>query len=648
MLKKIIKIISKDCDVERKKDVKYKNQDLFEAALKEGLFDPSWYAAKIGKIFETKHDAFDDYLYRSRFSTISPSPRFDNESYIRTYPDVYLTGMSPLRHYLLHGRSEGRRISSEQERWIPKNTIEASSELSPKAEDLKIAIVLHIYYADFIKKFSKAISKLPVTVDIMCSAVGKKTQKKALSVFSGLENVREVQCVCVKNHGRNFGPLLVEFSQKLLKYDVFCHLHSKKSLFSGRENTQWADYLVEYLLLNEKVVINVLNAFAENEEYGISYPVPFAFLPGWVNHVLKNKENMKELSERFSFSIPSEFLAYPVGGMFWARPAALEPLLSAEFAYADFPEEPIPNDGTILHGIERSLGLMAVAGNYKQLFYAPDGDYFTEDDAFILFHYQKETLTNLQNVLLATQNISFDLFDTLISRECYVPDYAKLQLGQLLHEKGIVSSAQEYVALRNTAEFEIRRQQQFRGDVTIYDIYARIGELLGVSPDEAKTLAELEFDLDFNMIVPKDEMIDIFNELIDNKKNVFVVSDTYYTVDQIIMMLRKAGGICDCRFYISSQEKMRKDTGQLWKAIIKEKPYFASQNACIHVGDNVVSDCQMPGDLGIRTFHILSPVDKCRMMGMTSLLQRLSPDDEKSILKWGFLVSKIGRNPFVN
>jgi lipopolysaccharide biosynthesis protein len=39
--------------------------------------------------------------------------------------------------------------------------------------------------------------------------------------------------------------------------------------------------------------------------------------------------------------------------MFFARPAAIKPLLAANFAFEDFPVEPLPIDGTILHAIER-------------------------------------------------------------------------------------------------------------------------------------------------------------------------------------------------------------------------------------------------------------------------------------------------------
>ena len=39
--------------------------------------------------------------------------------------------------------------------------------------------------------------------------------------------------------------------------------------------------------------------------------------------------------------------------MFWARPDALEPIFNLKLDEKYFPEEPLPNNGTIAHAIER-------------------------------------------------------------------------------------------------------------------------------------------------------------------------------------------------------------------------------------------------------------------------------------------------------
>jgi lipopolysaccharide biosynthesis protein len=55
---------------------------------------------------------------------------------------------------------------------------------------------------------------------------------------------------------------------------------------------------------------------------------------------------------------------FPNGTMFWARPAALEPLFALNLAADDYPAEPLPKDGTLLHALERLLPFAAEKAGY--------------------------------------------------------------------------------------------------------------------------------------------------------------------------------------------------------------------------------------------------------------------------------------------
>ena len=50
--------------------------------------------------------------------------------------------------------------------------------------------------------------------------------------------------------------------------------------------------------------------------------------------------------------------------MFWARPAALEPLWGLGIGLDDLPMEPVAYDGTILHAIERMLPSVCEASGF--------------------------------------------------------------------------------------------------------------------------------------------------------------------------------------------------------------------------------------------------------------------------------------------
>ena len=60
-----------------------------------------------------------------------------------------------------------------------------------------------------------------------------------------------------------------------------------------------------------------------------------------------------------------EHFQLPVGTMFWARVEALRPLIEHGFDWADYPAEPLPYDGSLLHALERLFPLVAEAHGFR-------------------------------------------------------------------------------------------------------------------------------------------------------------------------------------------------------------------------------------------------------------------------------------------
>lgn len=620
-------------------------QKLTDEAVARGLFDLDWYSETYGKSFKNAYEGFADYLEKSRFSPVNPSNMFDSESYHRMHNDVYHAQISPLFHYLISGNQEGRPYNAQVPKWQPQTIIETQPRLLPKAKSLKIAICLHIFYEDYIEKFAAALKNFPIKVDLFITLGDAKHESKALETFRKLRTVGKVQIRCVPNRGRNFGPLLVEYAEELNSYDLFCHLHSKKSLYSGREQTQWSDYLTEYLLRDPHVVSRLLNAFVEDEELGLYYPTTFWMMPSWVNHVTMNKSFMKPWQQKLDMDVCDGFLSYPAGGMFWARPEALKGILDNKYSYEDFPLEPLPNDGSMLHALERIIGSLVEHNKYKQFFYSPSVNKFTTDSSYITYNYHNN-IENIQAHLRNFSTVSFDVFDTLVRRKYTVADYAKLLLGKELVSTNLVASAQNFVDLRNNSEFELRKRSSFRGDVRLTEIYSEIAVHLKLSEEEAQRLMRREFELDLDMISAKDEMVDLFNSLGSHGHVLWVISDTYYSREQVGLMLRKAGVTGAYRLLVSSEEQKRKDNGTMWQ-MVKTDLEGHGVRSYVHVGDNVVADCQVPGDLGLATVHILHPMDKWLALGFPKIGDNPASMDEMQIKKWGKLVSCVGRIPFI-
>lgn len=611
----------------------------FKIATREGLFDLTWYQAHYGS-FTHPLRAFEDYLHKSRFSNINPSALFDTETYLRANIDIYHNGISPLLHYMYHGRYEGRVSSKALSRWDP------TDELLPKESSTwrnqKIAICLHIYYADFIAKFASGLESFPTNVDVFVAVSSEQIARETKQQFSKIKTVNKLEVVVSPNRGRNFGPLLVEFGKALLDYDLMCHLHSKKSLYSGREQTQWFDYLNQFLFKDKHSVKSILRLFDQHADFGMYYPSSFWMMPSWVNHWTCNKQHAEGFVKDWGIDISRDFVNYPVGGMFWARPKALEPLLSKSYRYEDFPEEPLPNDGSWLHALERAIGLLVEKRNYKQFFYYPPAGKFTTDKSQIFAQYHKAP-SQLFSELGQFGVVSFDIFDTVLRREFVQPDFAKYKLGKLLTSKGLFSDPNEFVAKRNSAEYEVRKANSFQGDVCITQVYKELGKQMQWDEASANEYMQLEFEYDLAMVKPKDEMVSIVNGLSDKGCEIWFVTDIYYTRAQVDQMLRKIGISIPYQLFVSSHLGLRKDAGTMWK-FIKQK-LESLKKTHVHVGDNVRSDAQICGDFGLQNMHILHPVDKWQAAGFEPV-ELSGPIEEKTILKWGRLVGNLGRYPY--
>lgn len=617
-------------------------QQLLRDAKHHGLFDYKWYCDVQKRAFESEQHAFSDYLHKSTFSSVSPSPSFSNLAYQKQNLDVYHTNMSPLAHYLSVGHSEGRNVQTYTPSWTPTSEIQITPDIE-RLKTLKVAVCLHIFYEDFIDYYAKCLRDFPTSVDLFISVSDKSYQSKIEQQLGTLNSVRNLEVVEVPNRGRNFGPMLVEFGRSLLDYDLFCHLHSKKSLYSGRPQTQWADYLGEFLLNDHYVLSKMMTHMLDDEQCGVYYPTSFSMMPDWVNHWLKNKPYKGEFYGAWDLQDHSEFISYPVGGMFWAKPAAIKQLLDKEHQYTDFPEEPLPNDGSPLHALERCVGLLAERNGYSQLFYHPELATFTQDKSYVFANYvcSKEQLVHKVQPF---EIISFDVFDTLVRRSHYAPDYAKLRLGKQLVSDGLFESAHQFVELRNQAEYQVRVDKKFQGDVSIFETYQKLAATQGWDDEQAKQFAELEFAYDLEMIESKDEVVDVLNHLIVLGKQVYIISDTYYTEYQIVLMLRKAGVTNGYKLFVSSEMGLRKDNGTMWahvNELLKNKAQF------VHIGDNAVADAQLPGDFGLANLHILNPIDKWQAAGWTNPFANGNDLNEQQILKWGPLISQFGRYPFL-
>ena len=121
---------------------------------------------------------------------------------------------------------------------------------------------------------------------------------------------------------------------------------------------------MENLLGHKHPMMDIILAkMASDPSIGMVYPDDPNIL-GWS----KNHDLGMKLAARLGMRSPSatEF-SFPVGTMFWSRGSAIRRLFEMGLEWKDYPPEPIPTDGTILHALERLLPFLVEDSGYRCL-----------------------------------------------------------------------------------------------------------------------------------------------------------------------------------------------------------------------------------------------------------------------------------------
>jgi predicted HAD superfamily hydrolase len=200
--------------------------------------------------------------------------------------------------------------------------------------------------------------------------------------------------------------------------------------------------------------------------------------------------------------------------------------------------------------------------------------------------------------------ITFDIFDTLITRKLYEPD----DLFRLMQYKLKKSKIGDFYSLRKEAEkLAVSRKID---NVNIYDIYKALAEIAHLEEEEVTSIRDLEIQLEVENCIPRKEVKCIFDALILADKKVILLSDMYLTRNLIEKMLAKCGYYGYYDMWVSCDVGCRKGNGEMWDCFFEKY----GDRRTIHVGDNEVSDIKNVSKRGKDSFYLM---DSRKMFGLT-------------------------------
>lgn len=491
---------------------------------------------------------------------------------------------------------------------LRENTLDLNAIKPLETLDKTIAIHLHLYYVDLLEEFFEYFTNMPYKFDLYVSCKEGSDIKAITHKFKKLKNVGKVDVRYTINRGRDIAPLYVQFGAEIEKYDYFLHIHSKKSLHSGSEMLDWRKNSMNCLLGSPERVKKIFAMFEGDTKAGIVCPETSNVMGPIASHWLRNTAEGRKLLNRMGIPYSGGFFSYPIGSFFWAKTEALRPVFDMKLKYEDFPQEAGQIDGTVAHALERAVAFVCKHKGYNLAILDNDDNVVRINRTVKSFYsYFACRMEDVFNFLNRKEVISFDIFDTLITRLIYNPDDIFMLMERKIYNK--YNLKLDYLKVRKEAEAKAVTQKG--AFCNIHDIYDYMPDKkLGITKEMAEEFKEMEISLELDLCVPRRDIQKIFNMLKNAGKKILLLSDMYLTSDIIAKMLEKCGYSGWDEIWISCEKGKRKDNDEMWK-LFAEK--YGTRQA-IHIGDNAQSDVQAPGDLRLEGifegFLVLNPRDE--------------------------------------
>lgn len=246
--------------------------------------------------------------------------------------------------------------------WVHRKLRLEGYEPAKAAAFPKFSLHVHAHYTDELAADMRAY---PLYRHAHRIVVTTDTDKKADAIrkIMAAQDL-EPEIVLCPNKGRDILPFikLFETGGAAGSDELWCHIHQKKSLASTAGGDKWRRFLLRILFGSGDEISNALEILALSE-VGLVAPFDPHYL-GW--------DDSRRLLPKFANRLPGPFphnpLLFPVGNMFWVRRSVV--MAMNRFFGPDYvwPGEPIANDGTEYHLIERLWPAMAASLGLESVF----------------------------------------------------------------------------------------------------------------------------------------------------------------------------------------------------------------------------------------------------------------------------------------
>lgn len=229
--------------------------------------------------------------------------------------------------------------------------------------------------------------------------------------------------------------------------------------------------------------------------------------------------------------------------------------------------------------------------------------------------------------------ISVDLFDTLIMRRSLFPADVFEMVDLRLRQRGI--EIEDFAKKRLEGEKELGKNMV----PTLLEIYSYIVENYSITGVRPENFVQLEWETDRRLVVPRKELCAILAEAHAKGKPVYVVSDTFYTKEQLEGLLEQ----CGITFYMDILASCEYRTGKTQGLFEKLRERIPGKT-CLHIGDSQDSDIDGAERSGLTACRLYSGLELFEKAGYLGLWERI--DSLSGRIQAGMLAAKLFNSPF--
>lgn len=220
----------------------------------------------------------------------------------------------------------------------------------------------------------------------------------------------------------------------------------------------------------------------------------------------------------------------------------------------------------------------------------------------------------LKSIIDKYDVITFDIFDTLIKRNCYsLTDIWKMVETLYCREE---NKNIGFVKMRYNAEIQCYRDKVCPTIDMIYD-------KIEIDSQNREKLKKIEYDIEYKLCVANKKIYDIYKYCMQKNKKIYAISDMYFSEEFLKKILKKNGYEIQ-KIWVSCEKKCNKSSGMLFEKFISDTG--VKKENILHIGDNIKADKAGAKKAGINS--ILIKKDICNLKYTDSAIKKGDVEDK--------------------